>query len=170
MSLHLYLFALDSLNAVWKQAGLLPSSGLCTRRTTRCVSAVSHAPDLDCDRADSVPTSLAYQTPLSRIPNAEPSSLSVTLQTFESYLTTLDVLSSPRLSLLSSPALGRAIHRNALERLGGAYAELWEAVMDKEANKYEFPLSLLIRGKEEVRVLLGVDESRAQDGRLADGR
>jgi hypothetical protein len=83
------------------------------------------------------------------------------------------VLSSPRLSLLSSPALGRAIHRNALERLAGAYAELWEAVMDKATNKYEFPLSLLIRGKEEVRVLLGVEEGPEGEGdgsRLADGR
>ena len=44
--------------------------------------------------------------------------------------------------------------------------------MDKETNKYEFPLSLLIRGKEEVRVLLGVDEGHeaAAGGRLADGR
>lgn len=30
--------------------------------------------------------------------------------------------------------------------------------MDKEANKYEFPNSILRRGKEEVRTLLGVEE------------
>lgn len=30
--------------------------------------------------------------------------------------------------------------------------------MDREANRYEFPTSLLLRGKDEVRTLLGVDE------------
>jgi hypothetical protein len=29
--------------------------------------------------------------------------------------------------------------------------------MDKEEGRYEFPESMLIRGREEVRVLLGVD-------------
>ncbi|KAL7409891.1 oligomeric Golgi complex subunit 6 [Mrakia frigida] len=103
-------------------------------------------------------------TPLAHLPLSNPSNLPKVLQSFEAYLTTLDVLSSPRLSLIYSPALGRAIHRNALERLAAGYVEIWEAVMDKEKNKYEFPSSLLIRGKEEVRVLLGIEEEEEEGG------
>ena len=36
--------------------------------------------------------------------------------------------------------------------------------MDKARNKYEFPSSLLIRGKEEVRVLLGIEEDEEGEG------
>jgi len=36
--------------------------------------------------------------------------------------------------------------------------------MDKARNKYEFPSSLLIRGKEEVRVLLGIEEEDEEGG------
>jgi hypothetical protein len=92
------------------------------------------------------------------MPAASPTALSTALGQFHSYLQTLDVLASPRLSLMSSTAHARSIHHGALVRLARAYDRVWNAVADKEAGRYEFPLSLLRRGKEEVRTLLGVDE------------
>lgn len=73
-------------------------------------------------------------------------------QTFSSFLSTLDPLTSPRLSLLP-PHLASAIHAEALSRLSGAYAELWDAVMDPEEG-YEGRETLLRRRKEEVEMLL----------------
>lgn len=92
------------------------------------------------------------------MPAASPTALSTALSQFHSYLQALDVLSSPRLSLMSSTAHARDIHHGALVRLARAYDRVWNAVADKEASRYEFPMSLLRRGKEEVRTLLGVDE------------
>lgn len=100
----------------------------------------------------------SLQTPLSRMPAASPTALSTALGRFHTYLQTLDVLSSPRLSLMSSTAHARAIHHGALVRLARAYDRVWDSVADKETGRYEFPMSLLRRGKEEVRTLLGVDE------------
>ncbi|TNY22049.1 oligomeric Golgi complex subunit 6 [Rhodotorula diobovata] len=91
-------------------------------------------------------------TPLSTLPAGSVSSLLSFQQTFSSFLSTLDPLTSPRLSLLP-PHLASAIHAEALSRLSGAYAELWDAVMDPEEG-YEGRETLLRRRKEEVEMLL----------------
>ncbi|CDZ97324.1 casein kinase i [Phaffia rhodozyma] len=85
------------------------------------------------------------ETALSRLPAATPSAVQTSLQTFQTYLQTLDVLSCARLALLSSTQLGSEIHKEALGRLADAYSAIWDAVMNKEKNRYEFPVSLLRR-------------------------
>jgi hypothetical protein len=45
----------------------------------------------------------------------------------------------------------------ALVRIRDAYKRVWDEVMD-EKNKYEFARTVLVRGVDEVGVLLGVDE------------
>jgi hypothetical protein len=79
------------------------------------------------------------------------------LTTFSTFLTSIDVLSSPRLALLSSPGLAEKIHRTALARISQAYGEVCERVLDKKEG-YEFAETLLRRGREEVAVALGVGE------------
>jgi hypothetical protein len=104
------------------------------------------------------------QTPLSRIPTTDPKALSNSLTTFSSFLTTIDVSSSPRLALLSSGALAEKIHRTALRRIAQAYSEVCEKVLDKKEG-YEFGETLLRRSAGEVGVALGVDG----DLELGDG-
>ncbi|RSH94849.1 Golgi transport complex subunit 6 [Saitozyma podzolica] len=96
-------------------------------------------------------------TPLSRLPATSPKPLTLALTTFSTFLTSIDVLSSPRLALLSSPALAEKIHRTALARISQAYGEVCERVLDKKEG-YEFAETLLRRGREEVAVALGVGE------------
>lgn len=94
--------------------------------------------------------------PLSRTPTAEPKAVTLAMKAFETFLQNLNMLSSPRLALLSSTRLATDIHRGGLERLGSAYAKIHGAVMDK-GNKYEFASTLLPRGVDEVATLLGVE-------------
>ena len=106
----------------------------------------------------SPPTALVQadnQTPLSRIPETSSKSLTSALTTFSSFLSKIDVASSPRLSLLSSAALAEDIHRTALRRIAEAYGEVCQKVLDKKEG-YEFAETLLRRGREEVEVALGV--------------
>ncbi|GAA5932727.1 hypothetical protein JCM3775_002220 [Rhodotorula graminis] len=93
-------------------------------------------------------------TPLSTLPAASVSSLLAFQQTFSSFLSTLDPLTSPRLSLLP-PHIATAIHAEALARVSKAYAELWDAVMDPDEG-YQGRETLLRRRKEEVEMLLVV--------------
>jgi hypothetical protein len=95
-------------------------------------------------------------SPLARLPATSSKQVSAALNTFSSFLASIDVLSSPRLALLQSPRLATEIHRSALERISGGYARIYDAVLDK-ANGYEFAETLLRRGKEEVAVALGVE-------------
>lgn len=95
------------------------------------------------------------QTPLSRLPATSPKPLTAALTTFTNLLSTIDVLSSPRLALLSSARLAEQIHRTALSRISQAYGEVCERVLDKKEG-YEFAETLLRRGREEVAVALGV--------------
>jgi hypothetical protein len=83
--------------------------------------------------------------------------LTASLTTFTTFLTSLDVLSSPRLALLASPGLAEKIHRTALARISQAYGEVCDRVLDKKEG-YEFAETLLRRGREEVTVALGVGE------------
>ncbi|EIW66514.1 hypothetical protein TREMEDRAFT_34802 [Tremella mesenterica DSM 1558] len=96
------------------------------------------------------------QTPLSRSPATSPKSLTQALTRFSSFLGNIDVLSSPRLALLSSARLAEEIHRAALKRIAEGYAEVCDRVLDKNEG-YEFAETLLRRGKEEVSVALGVE-------------
>ncbi|BGP43615.1 Golgi transport complex subunit 6 [Rhodotorula kratochvilovae] len=91
-------------------------------------------------------------TPLSSLATASASALLAMQQTFTAFLSTLDPLTSPRLSLLP-PHLATAIHSEALERLSAAYGEVWDAVMRPEEG-YEGRETLLRRRKEEVEMLL----------------
>lgn len=95
------------------------------------------------------------QAPLSRIPETNSKSITNALTRFSKFLSSIDVASSPRLSLLSSATLAERIHRTALRRIAEAYGEVCERILDKKEG-YEFAETLLRRGREEVEVALGV--------------
>lgn len=76
------------------------------------------------------------------------------ITTFSNFLSTIDTLGSPRLSLLP-PHLASSIHSEALARVSRAYDQVYDAVLD-EKNRYEGRHTLLRRSKEEVATLLGV--------------
>lgn len=73
---------------------------------------------------------------------------------FASFLSSVDPVSSPRLSLLP-PRLASFVHADALRRISEAYSELCDAVLDPKSG-YDRPEALLRRSKEEVRTLLVV--------------
>lgn len=81
--------------------------------------------------------------------------MTAALTTFSTFLTSIDVLTSPRLALLYSPRLAEQIHRTALARISQAYGEVCERILDPKEG-YEFAETLLRRGREEVAVALGV--------------
>lgn len=95
-----------------------------------------------------------FQTPLSSLPTASPAAILAAQQAFTTFLSTVDPVSSPRLSLLP-PHIAASIHADALKRVSEVYADVWDAVLDPE-NGYEGRESLLRRKKDEVRMLLGV--------------
>ena len=82
------------------------------------------------------------QSPLSLSEAASPNMLSKSLSKFAKFLKGLDVISSPRLILLSAHRLPGIIHQEALLRLCIAYGKVCEAVTDPN-NKYEFVGTLL---------------------------
>lgn len=94
------------------------------------------------------------QTHLSQNPSASPSHLITASTTFSTFLSTIDPVSSPRLSLLP-PHLAASIHADALKRVSEAYGELYDAVLSEESG-YEGRETLLRRRKEEVEMLLDV--------------
>ena len=96
------------------------------------------------------------QTPLARVPATSSKALTSALAQFSQFLTSLDVLTTPRLALLSSSKLAEKVHRSALRRISQAYAEVCDRVLDKKEG-YEFGETLLRRGRDEVAVALGVD-------------
>lgn len=83
-----------------------------------------------------------FQTPLSHLPAASSQETSTALRNFDSFLSSLDVLSSPRLALLSVPRLATLIHRSALKQIGEAYGRICDEVR-LSGNKYEFVTTLL---------------------------
>lgn len=83
--------------------------------------------------------------------------MSAAIKAFDNFISNLNVLSSPTLSLLSSPRLATMIHHGALEHVNQAYADIHAAVMDK-SNKYEFASTLLTRATDEVAMLLGIND------------
>ncbi|GAA5868756.1 hypothetical protein JCM8547_005368 [Rhodosporidiobolus lusitaniae] len=94
------------------------------------------------------------ETPLSQHPSATPSAVLAASSSFSSFLSTLDPVSSPRLSLLP-PHLAASIHSAALRRVSETYGELYNCVLD-EKEGYEGRESLLRRSKGEVAMLLDV--------------
>ncbi|GAA5901349.1 Golgi transport complex subunit COG6 [Sporobolomyces salmoneus] len=94
------------------------------------------------------------ETPLSHLDEASANVVIQSITTFSNFLSTVDTLGSPRLSLLP-PHLASAIHSEALARISRAYDELYDAILD-EKNRYEGRHTLLRRSKEEVATLLGV--------------
>jgi hypothetical protein len=101
------------------------------------------------------------QTPLARLPATSAKSITSSLTQFSQFLTSLDVLTTPRLALLSSSKLAEKVHRSALFRISQAYGEVCDRVLDKKEG-YEFAETLLRRGKEEVAVALGVDGDESE--------
>lgn len=99
---------------------------------------------------------LTLQTPLARVPATSAKALTTALAEFSQFLTSLDVLTTPRLALLTSSKLAEKVHRSALRRISQAYAEVCDRVLDKKEG-YEFGETLLRRGKDEVAVALGVE-------------
>jgi hypothetical protein len=106
-------------------------------------------------------TILTYQTPLARLSTTSAKSLTSSLTQFSQFLTSLDVLTTPRLALLSSSKLAEKVHRSALYRISQAYGEVCDRVLDRKEG-YEFAETLLRRGKEEVAVALGVDGDESE--------
>ncbi|GAA6064385.1 hypothetical protein JCM10212_002918 [Sporobolomyces blumeae] len=94
------------------------------------------------------------KTPLSHLPEASANVVIQAITAFSQFLSTVDTLGSPRLSLLP-PHLASAIHAEALARISRSYDEVYDAVLD-DANKYEGRHTLLRRSKGEVATLLGV--------------
>ncbi|KAF8447250.1 oligomeric Golgi complex subunit 6 [Boletus edulis BED1] len=73
-------------------------------------------------------------TPLSRLPATEPEALAKALSKFSLWLSTPDVISSPRLFPLSSSLLAGQVHHGALRRLVHAYSALCEEVRAESAR------------------------------------
>ncbi|KAG9099599.1 Golgi transport complex subunit 6 [Ceratobasidium sp. UAMH 11750] len=82
--------------------------------------------------------------PLSRIPGASAPELTTALTTFDSFLSMLDPVSSPRLALLraSNARIATQIHQTTLQRVGRVYLNVVEEVRAPK-NRYEAPQSLL---------------------------
>ncbi|KWU45606.1 oligomeric Golgi complex subunit 6 [Rhodotorula sp. JG-1b] len=95
-------------------------------------------------------------TLLSACDAASVESLQEAQSRFTAFLSSVDPVSSPRLSLLP-PHLAALVHRSSLRRISDAYAELYDAVHDAESGGYERPETVLRRSKDEVRMLLVVE-------------
>ncbi|KAF8431614.1 oligomeric Golgi complex subunit 6 [Boletus edulis BED1] len=73
-------------------------------------------------------------TPLARLPATAPDALAHALSQFSRWLSTPDVIASPRLFPLSSALLAGQVHRGALRRLVHAYGALCDAVRAESAR------------------------------------
>jgi len=80
--------------------------------------------------------------PLSLTEAGSPDSIAKALSKFADFLKGLDVVSSPRLLLLSAPRLSDVIHQDSLRKICFAYGSVCEAVQNRD-NKYEFAGTLL---------------------------
>lgn len=90
------------------------------------------------------PAHMSAQEPLSRLPSASAAELTAALTAFDSFLSALDPISSPRLTLLraSNPRIATQIHQATLQKVGRAYLKVVEEVRAPK-NRYEAPQSLL---------------------------
>lgn len=100
--------------------------------------------------------SLPFQAPLSHHPECSPTQISSAFTQLNSFLSSPLLVTSPRLTHLSSPTLRSAIHQSSLERISLSYQRIVEAIQ-KPSNKYEWKETLVNRSVEEVELLLGVE-------------
>ncbi|KAH0826947.1 oligomeric complex COG6 [Lanmaoa asiatica] len=103
-------------------------------------------------------------TPLSRLPATEPEALAKALGKFSLWLSTPDVISSPRLSPLFSSLLTGHVHRGALRRLVCAYSALCEEVR-AESARGKYVAGSVVLGRERpfgqvelLRQVFGLEE------------
>ncbi|KAJ9125577.1 hypothetical protein QFC22_000539 [Naganishia vaughanmartiniae] len=96
------------------------------------------------------------ETPLSRLAGAEPKAISQAMKSFESFLASLDIMTSSSLARLTSARIASDIHRFALDKIAKDYERTYSAVLKKD-NKYEFPSTLLSRDPQDVYMLMGLD-------------
>ena len=84
------------------------------------------------------------QTPLSLTDAGSPAVVANALSDFAVFLKNVDVIASPRLTLLTAPRLSGIIYQDALQRLCISYGTICEVIKDPH-NKYEFAGTLLGR-------------------------
>ncbi|KAG6867048.1 hypothetical protein C0993_007225 [Termitomyces sp. T159_Od127] len=118
--------------------------------------------DADIQQVAEICANHLTDTPLSRIPSMRPAELQGTLRNFSLWLSSPDVVQTPRLSQLTVQHLHTKVHQTALERMARAYSLICEEVKKPE-NKYEAASTLL--GSERpfgqihlLRQILGIDE------------
>ncbi|KAF8548578.1 oligomeric complex COG6 [Imleria badia] len=106
-------------------------------------------------------------TPLARLPATEPEALAKALAKFSLWLSTPDVISSPRLFPLSSSLLAGHVHRAALRRLVRAYSALCEEVR-AESARGKYVAGSVVLGRERpfgqvelLRQICGLEEEDA---------
>jgi conserved oligomeric Golgi complex subunit 6 len=73
---------------------------------------------------------------LAHHPGTQAPDLRLALSRFSTWLSTDEVVSSPRLTKLSSPALQTRIHTRALKKVAKAYGDVVKEVKKSE-NRYE---------------------------------
>ncbi|KAF8436357.1 oligomeric Golgi complex subunit 6 [Boletus edulis BED1] len=86
-------------------------------------------------------------TPLARLPATAPDALAHALSQFSRWLSTPDVIASPRLFPLSSALLAGQVHRGALRRLVHAYGALCDAV-HAESVRGKYVAGSVVLGRE----------------------
>jgi hypothetical protein len=94
-------------------------------------------------------------TPLSRIPELDPTVISDTMSRLDGFLCTAGIDASSRVSRITSSRRLRRCLEGGVRRFLASYSRLYEAVMDPK-NKYEFPATLMTRSVEEIETLLAV--------------
>ncbi|GAA5926667.1 Golgi transport complex subunit COG6 [Sporobolomyces koalae] len=112
------------------------------------------ARDAGLDRLVTAIKSKDDSTPLSTLNEASANVVIQSITTFSNFLSTVDTIGHPRLSLLP-PHLASSIHAEALTRISHAYEQVYDAVLD-DRNRYEGKHTLVRRSKQEVATLLGV--------------
>ena len=116
---------------------------------------------------ESSASATVVQTPLSRLPATEPEALAKALNKFSLWLSTPDVISSPRLFSLSSSLLAGHVHRGALRRLVRAYSALCEEVRTESARG-RYVAGSVVLGRERpfgqvelLRQIFGLEEDQS---------
>jgi len=157
---HVSFFCVHAFGHVWTIVGntvrRYPQGCLSQRRNTHvgdkrfCGKLLAMSVPLDTIlifHHESCASVTAPQTPLSRLPATEPEALAAALGKFSLWLSTPDVISSPRLFPLSSSLLAGQVHRGALRRLVRAYSALCEEVR-AESARGKFVAGSVVLGRE----------------------
>ncbi|KAJ3411549.1 Golgi transport complex subunit 6 [Chytridiales sp. JEL 0842] len=97
------------------------------------------------------------KVPLSRVPELEAKSIKTVLANLDVFLCNAGFDAASRISRLTSTKIVARVLKGAFKMFLGAYAKLYDAVMDP-ANRYEFPATVMGRSVEEIETLLEVVE------------